>query len=123
MVLDVENGFRDHGEIAFEKQVIDADDGTGKRVFHGSKENVRCAIRDGGEGGIESWARNSRDGIAEKLEGGGGTLQLQIKERRTKSEVDLVYQVLFPKDRKGEAVLLRRSGSRTFSRVNGALAS
>ena len=66
----MENGFRDHGEIAFEKQVIDADDGTGERVFHWSEENVRCAIRDGGEGGIESGARNSRDGIAEKLDGG-----------------------------------------------------
>jgi len=51
--------------------------------------------------------------VRAKLESGGGTLQLQIKERRTKSGVDLVYQVLFPKERKGEAVLLRRSGSRT----------
>ena len=67
----MENGLRDHGEIAFEKHVVDANDGAGERVFHGSKENVRCAIRDGGEGGIESWARNSRDGIAEKLDGGG----------------------------------------------------
>ena len=67
----MENGFGDHGEIALEEQVIDADDGTGKRVFHWSEENVRSAIRDGGEGGIEGGARNSRDGIAEKLDGGG----------------------------------------------------
>ena len=67
----MENGFGDHGEIAFEKQVVDANDGTGERVFHWSEENVRCAIRDGGEGGIEGRARNSRDGIAEKLDGGG----------------------------------------------------
>src|SRR5260221_9393383 len=71
LMLNVENRFRDHREIAFEKQVIDANDGAGERVFHGSKENIRCAIRDGGEGGIESWARNSGDGIAEKLDGGG----------------------------------------------------
>jgi hypothetical protein len=36
-------------------------------------------------------------------------LQLQIKERRTKTGADLVYQVLWPKERKGEAVLLHKS--------------
>ena len=43
------------------------------------------------------------------------TLQLQIKERRTKSSTDFVYQVLWPKERKGEAVLLRKSGNRPAS--------
>ena len=37
-------------------------------------------------------------------------LQLQIKERRTKSATDLVYQMLWPKERKGEAVLLHKDG-------------
>src|SRR5271155_1638084 len=32
------------------------------------------------------------------------TLQLQIKERHTKTATDLVYQILWPKERKGEAV-------------------
>ena len=41
-----------------------------------------------------------------------GVLQLQIKSRSTNAASDLVYQVLFPKERKGEAVLLRKSGSR-----------
>jgi hypothetical protein len=36
-------------------------------------------------------------------------LQLQIKERRTRTATDLVYQVLWPKERKGEAVLLHKS--------------
>jgi Outer membrane lipoprotein-sorting protein len=36
-------------------------------------------------------------------------LQLQIKERRTKTATDVVYQVLWPKDRKGEAVLLQKA--------------
>ena len=36
-------------------------------------------------------------------------LQLQIKERRTKTGADLVYQVLWPKERKGEGVLLRKA--------------
>ena len=40
------------------------------------------------------------------------TLQLQIKQRRTKNSTEVVYQVLWPKERKGEAVLLQRSGNR-----------
>jgi outer membrane lipoprotein-sorting protein len=36
------------------------------------------------------------------------TLQLQIKERRTQSATDLVYQVLWPQPRKGESVLLHQ---------------
>jgi hypothetical protein len=40
-------------------------------------------------------------------------LQLQIKERRTKTGADLVYQVLWPKERKGEAVLLHKSDGGT----------
>ena len=37
-------------------------------------------------------------------------LQLQIKSRVTGSNADIVYQILFPKERKGESVLLHRSG-------------
>jgi len=43
------------------------------------------------------------------------TLQLQIKERRSKNATDVVYQVLWPKERKGESVLLRKSGARAAS--------
>jgi Outer membrane lipoprotein-sorting protein len=43
------------------------------------------------------------------------TLQLQIKERRTKNSSEVVYQVLYPKERKGESVLLRKIGSRPAS--------
>jgi hypothetical protein len=39
------------------------------------------------------------------------TLQLQIKERRTQSSSEVVYQVLYPKERKGESVLLRKIGN------------
>lgn len=39
-------------------------------------------------------------------------LQLQIKQRRTKAATDLVYQVLWPKERKGEAVLLHQVDGR-----------
>ena len=36
-------------------------------------------------------------------------LQIQIKQRRTKAANDFVYQVLWPKERKGEAVLLHEA--------------
>jgi hypothetical protein len=39
------------------------------------------------------------------------TLQIQIKERRTKNSSEVVYQVLYPKERKGESVLLRKIGN------------
>lgn len=46
--------------------------------------------------------------------GGGGktVLQIQVKSQRTKSATDLVYQILWPKDRKGESFLLRKSSGR-----------
>ena len=47
--------------------------------------------------------------------GASTSLQLQTKERRGKAGADVVYQVLWPKERKGEAVLLRKSGGKGFS--------
>ena len=38
-------------------------------------------------------------------------LQLQIKQRRTKTATEVVYQVLWPKERKGDAVLLRKAAN------------
>jgi len=43
------------------------------------------------------------------------TLQLQIKERRTKTATDLVYQVLWPQPRKGESVLLHQEAGHSAS--------
>jgi hypothetical protein len=40
---------------------------------------------------------------------GKRTLQLQIKERRTKGATDLAYQVLWPSEHKGEAVILHQT--------------
>jgi len=45
-------------------------------------------------------------------DGSGQTLQVQIKSRVSGSTSDIVYQILFPKERKGESVLLRRSGNK-----------
>jgi outer membrane lipoprotein-sorting protein len=50
-----------------------------------------------------------------RMETGGAekvTLQLQIKSRISHTNADIVYQVLFPKERKGESVLLHRSGGK-----------
>ncbi len=44
-------------------------------------------------------------------EGSKVTLQLQVKQRRSAKSTEIVYQVLWPKERAGEAVLLRQSGS------------
>lgn len=41
-------------------------------------------------------------------DGGKRVLQLQIKERRTKTTTDLVYRVLWPNEHKGEAVVLHQ---------------
>jgi Outer membrane lipoprotein-sorting protein len=43
------------------------------------------------------------------------TLQVQIKSVSNPKGTDLLYQVLWPKERKGEAVLLRKSGARAIS--------
>jgi len=48
-----------------------------------------------------------------RMEIGSGekqTLQIQIKSRVSDAAGDIVYQMLFPKERKGESVLLHRSG-------------
>lgn len=45
------------------------------------------------------------------------TLQVQIKQRRTKSAAEVVYQVLWPKERKGESVLVRQSGGRVSGSI------
>jgi Outer membrane lipoprotein-sorting protein len=48
-----------------------------------------------------------------RMEIGSGenqTLQIQIKSRVSDAAGDIVYQILFPKERKGESVLLYRAG-------------
>jgi len=43
------------------------------------------------------------------LDGVRRVLQLQIKQRRTKTATDLVYQALWPEEHKGEAVILHQA--------------
>src|SRR5207237_3393821 len=48
-----------------------------------------------------------------RMQSGSGnqTLQVQIKSRVSDAASDIVYQILFPKERKGESVLLHWSGN------------
>lgn len=50
--------------------------------------------------------------VRQPAAGGKMVLQLQVKSQRAKGSTDLVYQVLWPKERKGESFLLRKSGGR-----------
>ncbi|MBC8126619.1 MAG: outer membrane lipoprotein-sorting protein, partial [Gloeobacteraceae cyanobacterium ES-bin-144] len=50
--------------------------------------------------------------VRQPTAGGKMVLQLQVKSLRSKGSTDLVYQILWPKERKGESFLLRKSGSR-----------
>jgi hypothetical protein len=48
-----------------------------------------------------------------RMQGGSGQiLQIQIKSRVSDTAADIVYQILFPKERKGESVLLHRAGNK-----------
>lgn len=43
------------------------------------------------------------------------TLQVQIKQRRTQSTTEVIYQILWPKERAGEGVLLRKPANQSAS--------
>jgi hypothetical protein len=50
-----------------------------------------------------------------RMQIGGGenqVFQIQVKSRVSDATSDIVYQILFPKERKGESVLLHRSGEK-----------
>lgn len=49
-----------------------------------------------------------------KLDTAGGTLQIEGKQRKGKGGTEAVYRVLFPKDRKGEAILIKPGGGTHF---------
>lgn len=50
--------------------------------------------------------------VRQPAAGGKMVLQLQVRSQRTKGSTDLAYQILWPKERKGEGFLLRKSGER-----------
>ena len=53
--------------------------------------------------------------VRQPTAGGKTALQLQIKSRRTKTATELVYQILWPKERKGESFLLRKTPGNSVS--------
>lgn len=47
-----------------------------------------------------------------KQPSGTSAFQIQVRQLRTKTSTDVIYQILWPKERKGEAVMLTKSGNR-----------
>ncbi len=70
---------------------------------------LNTAIQDG-----SSSARVKMD-IKPTAEGPKTALQLQIKTRRTSATTDIIYQVLWPKERKGESLLLHKTPGQAAS--------
>ncbi|MDP1588212.1 MAG: outer membrane lipoprotein-sorting protein [Prosthecobacter sp.] len=63
---------------------------------------------------LNTFQQDGSSHVRLKMEIQGATktvLQLQIKQRRTSASTEIVYQVLWPKERMGESVLLRKFGN------------
>ena len=67
--------------------------------------SLNSAVEDG-----DSFTR-LRVEVKPSAGGKGSVMQLQIKARRSARKAQVVYQMLYPKDRKGEAFLLSKSRS------------
>lgn len=64
---------------------------------------------------LSSLQQDGASFIRLKMEFQQTTLQVQIKQRRTPSSTDVIYQVLWPKERAGEAALLRKTANQAAS--------
>ena len=71
MVLDGKNCFRNNIQVAFEQEVVNADDGPSQGIFDRCEEGVGCAFGDGPEGGIKRCTWNGDDVFAQELNRGG----------------------------------------------------
>ena len=63
---------------------------------------------------LSAFRQNGESYVRLRMEVKGATkqtFQLQIKERRTNNSSEVVYQVLYPKERKGESILLQKMGN------------
>ena len=45
-------------------------------------------------------------------------LQIQIQQRRSATSTDVIYQILWPKERQGESVLLQKSGTQAATGIH-----
>ena len=71
MVLDGKDSFAANLERALEQKVVDADDGTGKGIFHGQEQSIRGSIGNGAKGGVECGAGDGANLFAQQLNRGG----------------------------------------------------
>jgi outer membrane lipoprotein-sorting protein len=65
-------------------------------------------------GRLSALQQDGNSYVRMKLDTAGGTLQLEGKQRRGRGAAEGVYRVLFPRERKGEALLLRSGGGARF---------
>jgi hypothetical protein len=66
-MLNWEDSFRNHTEIAGKEQVVDANDRARKGILDGREKSVGGTFLDGPKGGIKSGARYRSDSLAKKL--------------------------------------------------------
>jgi len=70
LMFDVEDGFGNHREIAFEQKIEHANDRACESVFDGSQERIGSAVANCGERGVKRGPGHGSDGVAKKLNGG-----------------------------------------------------
>lgn len=94
--------------------------GTALFISHGQAQDAAPNARDLAAK-LSTAMLDGSSKVLVKLEkkGSGGSpdikLQLRILARRTQAATDIIYQVLYPKDRKGEAFLLRKPAGQSAS--------
>jgi hypothetical protein len=69
--LDGQNGFRNNRQPALQQQIENTDNGASQGILDGREESVGGAFRGGAKGGLKCGARDGRDGVTQKLNGGG----------------------------------------------------
>ena len=69
-MLDGQDGLRGYSEGAFEEEIVNADNGSGERVFDGGQKSIREAFVNGPKGGVKRGTRNRGDAFTEKLDCG-----------------------------------------------------
>jgi hypothetical protein len=68
-MFDMKDGFRNHRQIVFEKQIKNTNDGAGESILHWRQERVGGTLTDGAKHGIKGGPRHRRDFAAQQLDG------------------------------------------------------
>ena len=69
--FDRQNGFRNHGESVFQKQIEHAHHGTREGIFHRSENRIGRSLSDGTKDGLKAGMRHGLDGFAKELHRSG----------------------------------------------------